>query len=139
MKNVAHYQSGSQTMNTTTCLILITATLLAAAKGFEVGNPPWYHKIPAPASEVILVSCDNVVELNIESKKIPGGKFWFLEFNPDKDTCHPPLLQKFPVDRSLYKWRRASLPVEISSIGQQFVIITPEEFKDGGWLWVGSQ
>ena len=142
MKILAHYQSESQTMNTTTCLILITATLLAAAKGFEVGsfdNTPYYYEDPAPTNKVILVSCDNVVQLNIESKKIQGEKFWFLEFTPDQDICQQPYESNRSNDRSMYRWRRASLPVEISSIGQQFVIITPEEFKDGGWLWVGSQ
>ena len=139
MKNVAHYQSESQTMNTTTCLILITATLLAAAKGFEVGsfdNPPLYDEHPAPTSKVILVSCDNVVQLNIVSKKLPGEKKWFLRFTPDQGKCR---VEKMDMDRSMYRWRRASLPVEISSIGQQFAIITPEEFSNGGWLWVGSQ
>ena len=140
MKNVAHYQSESQTMNTTTCLILITATLLAAAKGFEVGsfdNPPLYDENPAPTSKVILVSCDNVVQLNIASKKLPGEKKWFLRFTQDQGNC---LVEKtIPVDRSMYRWRRASLPVEISSKGQEFVIITPKEFRKGGWLWVGSQ
>lgn len=140
MKNVAHYQSESQTMNTTTCLILITATLLAAAKGFEVGsfdNPPYYYENPAPTSKVIVVSCDNVVQLNIASNILQGE--YFLRFTPDQDNCKAPSVMEIPVDRSMYRWRRASLPVEISSIGQQFVIITPEEFKDGGWLWVGSQ
>ena len=142
MKNVAHYQSESQTMNTTTCLILITATLLAAAKGFEVGsfdNPPLYDENPAPPSMVILVSCDNEVQLNIASKKLPGEKKWFLQFTPDQGLVNCLVEKKIPVDRSMYRWHRASLPVEISTIGQQFVVITPEEFKEGERLWVGSQ
>ena len=78
MKNVAHYQSESQTMNTTTCLILITATLLAAAKGFEAGSfdNNYYYEEPAPTSKVILVSCDTVVTLNIASKIVQGGNFY---------------------------------------------------------------
>ena len=141
MKNVAHYQSESQTMNTTTCLILITATLLAAAKGFEVGsfgNPHFYDENPAPTSKVILVSCENVVQLKIESAE--AKLHWFLRINttPYQANCKAEEW-KIPVDRSMYRWHRASLPVEISTIGQQFVVITPEEFKEGERLWVGTQ
>ena len=140
MKNVAHYQ----TMNTTTCLILITATLLAAAKGFEVGsfdNPPFYHENPAPTSKVILVSCENVVQLKIESAE---ANFWFLRLTwpltltPYHAGCKAEEME-IPVDRSMYRWHAASLPVETSFKGQQFVVITPEEFKEGERLWVGSQ
>ena len=139
MKNVAHYQSESQTMNTTTCLILITATLLAAAKGFEVGsfgNPHFYDENPAPTSKVILVSCDNVVQLEIVAKKRPLEKKWFLKFTPDQGKCQ---VEKMDMDRGMYRWRRAYLPVEISLIGQQFVIGTPEVFSNGGRLLVGSK
>ena len=147
MKNVAHYQSESQTMNTTTCLILITATLLAAAKGFEVGSfdNNYYYEEPAPTSKVILVSCDTLVTLNIESKIqkskiVQGVNSWFLRFTPDpQGRCERAVAVDLPEDRSMYSWRRAGLPAAMSSVGQQFVIITPEEFEDGGWLWVGSQ
>ena len=122
-------------------IALISLTVLFFAQGGKYvmcDNAPLYDEHPAPTSKVILVSCEYEVQLEIASKKNPWDKKWFLRFTPDgAGQC---LVEKMnPVDRSIYQWRRASLPVEISSIGQQFVIITPEEFSNGGWLWVGSQ
>ena len=98
--------------------------------------PPLYFEEPAPTSTVILVSCDNVVQLEIVAKKLPLEKKWFLKFTPDQGKCQ---VEKMDMDRGMYRWRRAYLPVEISLIGQQFVIGTPEVFSNGGRLLVGSK
>ena len=98
--------------------------------------PPLYFEEPAPTSKVILVSCDNVVQLEIVAKKLLLEKKWFLKFTPDQGKCQ---VEKMDMDRGMYRWRRAYLPVEISLIGQQFVIGTPEVFSNGYRLLVGSK
>ena len=143
MKNVAHYQSESQTMNTTTCLILITATLLAAAKGSEVGsfdNPTTvYYKDPVPTSTPISINCEKEAQLKLvvaESK----DKTWFLRLTTIDHQAGCTADQLLPVDRSMYSWRPASLPLDISFKGQHFVLITPKEsMEDGATLWIGRQ
>ena len=144
MKNVAHYQSESQTMNTTTCLILITATLLAAAKGFEVGSFDnlFYYKVPAPTSKVILVNCKNgtpLEQLDINSAEAKSKQHWFLQLTiPNSAGCNAKE-SNIPVDRSMYRWSPLTLPIEMSMKGQEFIVITPSKFEEGAILWVGSQ
>ena len=148
----SHYQPESQTMNTTACLILITATLLAAAKGTPVDwfeDNVFYYEMPAPTNKVILVSClreneeaPTVEQLNISSEQDESKQLgWSLRMaTSNPATGCTAMESNVPVsDRIKYHWTKLTLPFEKSLEGQDIIVVTPPKFKEGGIVWVGSK